>query len=134
MGKAQPRTEKEKEKGEGTLFLLLFRNKISPPFSSKKGRGRGEKRRTEMGRVFFRRSPEIDNFFFWGGSLFGPRPIRIRILMPSPYSYLPELATTDRIAGALHTGAHLSSLRHCLQGRPTLFSPKGEPTFLPLGM
>ncbi len=75
-----------------------------------------------------------DIFFFWGGSLFGPRPIRIRILMPSPYSYLPELATTDRIAGALHTGAHLSSLRHCLRGRPTLFSPKGEPTFLPLGM
>ncbi len=73
-------------------------------------------------------------FFSWGGSLFGPRPIRIRILMPSPYSYLPELATTDRIAGALHTGAHLSSLRHCLRRRPTLFSPKGEPTFLPLGM
>ncbi len=73
-------------------------------------------------------------FFFWGGSLFGPRPIRIRILMPSPYSFLLELATTDRIAGALHTGAHLSSLRHCLRGRPTLFSTKGEPTFLPLGM
>ncbi len=49
--------------------------------------------------------------------------------MPSPYSFLPELATTDRIAGALHTGAHLNSLRHCLRGRPSLFSPKGEPTF-----
>ncbi len=68
-------------------------------------------------------------FFFWGGSLFGRRPIRIRILMPSPYSYLPELATTDLIAGALHTGAHLSSLWHCLRGRPTCSPRRENPLF-----
>ncbi len=73
--------------------------------------------------------PATDRFFFGGGSLFGPRPIHIQILMPSPYYFLPELAFTDRIVGALHTGAHLSFLRHCLQGRHTLFSLKGEPTF-----
>ncbi len=35
--------------------------------------------------------------------------------------------TTDRIAGAC-TGAHLSSLRHCLRGRPTC-SPEGRTHF-----
>ena len=69
------------------------------------------------------------SFFWGGGSLFGPRPIRIRILMPSPYSYLPELATTGLIAGA-HTGVHLSSLRHCLRGRPTCSPRRENPLFL----
>ncbi len=70
------------------------------------------------------------DIFFLGRVFLGPRPICIQILMPSPYSYLPELATTGLIAGA-HTGAHLSSLRHRLQEKPTCPPPKGEPTFYP---
>ncbi len=63
------------------------------------------------------------SFYFWGGSLFEPG---IRILMPSPYSYLPELAHHQSMSLRWST----LKLSAALPWRKAhLNPPKGEPTF-----
>ncbi len=57
-------------------------------------------------------------FFFWGGSLFRPRLIQ----------YSNPFAFTILLFASARTGAHLSSLWHCLQGRPTCSPQRENPT------
>ncbi len=64
-------------------------------------------------------------------SLFGPWPIRNSIILmfsPCSYSHSQSSQSTSLTNAGAHTGAHLSSLQHCLQEKPT-WAPKGKTHF-----